>query len=322
MRAIISVANRAGIVALGRELQIHNASIFSTSGTASVLQQEGIEAQAVSSLTGFPEILDGRVKTLHPAIFAGILARRDSETHMRELQQHDFAPVDVVVVNLYPFVQTVARSDTTLDEAREQIDIGGVSLLRAAAKNFEHVVVLARPQDYEPVMLEWREKGEVSMETRQRLAAIAFQHTASYDSAIADYLRAQATEPEYFPEDLTLPLKRISQLRYGENPHQQAAFYGWQEPANEITQPALTNAEVLHGKELSYNNLLDLDAALAAVQSFSAPTLAIIKHTNPCGLACDDRLVEAYNKAHAGDPISAYGGIIGCNRPIDAETAR
>ena len=322
MRAIISVANREGIVALGRELQTHGVSIFSTSGTASVLREAGVETQTVSALTGFPEILDGRVKTLHPAIFGGILARRDSETHMRELQEHDFAPIDMVVVNLYPFVKTVANGHTTLHEALEQVDIGGVSLLRAAAKNFEHVIVLARSQDYEPVMQEWREKGEVSDDTRRRLAAIAFQHTASYDSAIADYLRAQAAEPEYFPEDLTLPLRRIQKLRYGENPHQQAAFYGWHEPSSATARPSLAKAEILHGKELSYNNLLDLDAALASVQSFSAPTLAIIKHTNPCGLACDDRLVEAYHKAHAGDPISAFGGIIGCNRPIDADTAR
>ncbi|HEU0001227.1 MAG TPA: bifunctional phosphoribosylaminoimidazolecarboxamide formyltransferase/IMP cyclohydrolase [Ktedonobacteraceae bacterium] len=321
MRAIMSVANREGIVALGRELQTHGVNLFSTSGTASVLKETGVKTQAISALTGFPEILDGRVKTLHPAIFGGILARRDSETHMRELREHDIAPIDIVVVNLYPFVNTVARGDATLDEALEQIDIGGVSLLRAAAKNFEHVIVLARPQDYKRVMQEWREKGEVSDNTRRRLAAIAFQHTASYDSAIADYLRSQAAEPEYFPQELTLSLHRIEQLRYGENPHQQAAFYAWQEPASETTQPSLAKAEILHGKELSYNNLLDLDAALASVQSFSAPTIAIIKHTNPCGLACDDRLVEAYNKAHAGDPISAYGGIIGSNRPIDAETA-
>ena len=321
MQAIISVANREDIVALGRELQTLGVSIFSTAGTASILREAGVETEAVSALTGFPEILDGRVKTLHPAVFGGILARRDSETHMRELQEHTIAPIDMVVVNLYPFVQTIASSHTTLHEALEQVDIGGVSLLRAAAKNFEHVIVLARPQDYEPVMREWREKGEVSFETRRRLAAIAFQHTASYDSAIADYLRTQSAEPEYLPEDLTLSLKRIQQLRYGENPHQQAAFYSWQEPSNDTNRPSLARAEVLHGKELSYNNLLDLDAALAAVQSFSAPTLAIIKHTNPCGLACDDKLVEAYNKAHAGDPISAFGGIVGCNRPIDADTA-
>ncbi len=322
MQAIISVANREGVVALGRELQTHDVAMFSTSGTASALQEAGIKAASVSGLTDFPEILDGRVKTLHPAIFGGILARRDSETHMRELQEHSFTTIDMVVVNLYPFKETVARLDTTLNEALEQIDIGGVSLLRAAAKNFEHVIVLVRPQDYEPVMLEWREKGEVSHDTRRRLAAIAFQHTASYDTAIADYLRGHTAEPEYFPEELTLSLRRIQALRYGENPHQQAAFYGWNEPSSSPAQATIAGAEVLHGKELSFNNLLDLDAALAAVQSFSAPTVAIIKHTNPCGLACDDRLVDAYSKAHAGDPVSAYGGIIGCNRPIDADTAR
>ena len=307
---------------LGRELQTHDVSIFSTTGTARVLREAGVKTRAASDLTGFPEILDGRVKTLHPAIFGGILARRDNETHMQELQARDFAPIDVVAVNLYPFVEAVASEIATLDDALEQIDIGGVSLLRAAAKNFEHVLALVRPQDYEPVMLEWRATGEVSFETRRRLAAIAFQHTASYDSAIADYLRAQSAEPDYFPEDLTLPLRRIQQLRYGENPHQSAAFYGWHEQANATTQSSLATAEILHGKELSYNNLLDLDAALASMQSFSAPTIAIIKHTNPCGLACDDTLVEAYNKAHAGDPISAYGGIVSSNRPIDADTAR
>lgn len=322
MRAIISAANREGIVMLGRELQSHDVSIFSTTGTARVLREAGVKTRAVSDLTGFPEILDGRVKTLHPAIFGGILARRDNERHMQELQAHDFAPIDVVAVNLYPFVETVARGNATLDEALEQVDIGGVSLLRAAAKNFEHVLVLVRPRDYEPVMLEWHATGEVSFETRRRLAAIAFQHTASYDSAIADYLRAQSAKPDYFPEDLTLPLRRIQQLRYGENPHQSAAFYGWHEQASATMRPSLATAEILHGKELSYNNLLDLDAALASVQSFSAPTIAIIKHTNPCGLACDDTLVEAYNKAHAGDPISAYGGIVSSNRPIDTDTAR
>src|SRR5229473_6975243 len=305
MQAIISVANREGVVALGRELQTRNVSIFSTSGTASVFEEAAIKVQAVSSLTGFPEILDGRVKTLHPAIFGGILARRDSERHMRELQEHDFAPIDVVVVNLYPFVKTVASGDTTLNEALEQIDIGGVSLLRAAAKNFENVIVLVRPQDYEPVMQEWRERGEVSFDTRRRLAAIAFQHTASYDTTIAEYLRRQTSEPEYFPENLTLSLQRVEPLRYGENPHQQAAFYRWSGVPGTSTYPTVADAEVLHGKELSFNNLLDLDAAITSVSSFTAPAVVIIKHTNPCGLACDDTLLEAYKKAHAGDPISA-----------------
>ncbi len=322
MRAIISTAKRDGLTELARELQAHNVTIFSTSGTASALKAEGIEAELVSALTEFPEILDGRVKTLHPAIFGGILARRDSPAHMQDLGDHGIVPIDIVVVNLYPFVDTITRTDTTLSEALEQIDIGGVALIRAAAKNFQDVIILVRPQDYAPVMQEWKEQGEVSYDTRRRLAAIAFQHTASYDTAIAEYLRLQAAEPEYFPESLTLALERIQPLRYGENPHQHAASYRWGGVPATVTYPTVAEAEVLHGKELSFNNLLDLNAALAAVSSFSAPAVAIIKHTNPCGLACDDILLEAYKKAHAGDPISAYGGIIGSNRPLDAAAAR
>src|SRR5229473_7914022 len=321
MQAIISVANREGVVALGRELQTRNVSIFSTSGTASVFEEAAIKVQAVSSLTGFPEILDGRVKTLHPAIFGGILARRENTTHTQELQDHGIVPIDIVVVNLYSFIDTISRPDSTMSEALEQIDIGGVSLIRAAAKNFQEVIVLVRPQDYEPVMQEWRERGEVSFDTRRRLAAIAFQHTASYDTTIAEYLRRQTSEPEYFPENLTLSLQRVEPLRYGENPHQQAAFYRWSGVPGTSTYPTVADAEVLHGKELSFNNLLDLDAAITSVSSFTAPAVVIIKHTNPCGLACDDTLLEAYKKAHAGDPISAFGGIIGSNRPLDAATA-
>jgi phosphoribosylaminoimidazolecarboxamide formyltransferase/IMP cyclohydrolase len=320
MRAIISVANREGLNELAQELQAHQIDIFATGGTASTIKSAGMPAQSVSELTGFPEILDGRVKTLHPAIYGGILARRDNAEHLNELQAHEITPIDMVVVNLYPFAQTIARPEVTLGEAQEQIDIGGVSLIRAAAKNFQHVVVLVRPGDYAPVMQEWREQGQVSFETRRRLAAIAFQHTASYDTTIAEYLRTQTDE--HFPEDLTLPLHLVQPLRYGENPHQQAAFYRWATGSPSSATPALASAEVLHGKELSFNNLIDLDAALSAAGSFPAPTIAIIKHTNPCGVACDDVLVEAYKKAHMGDPISAYGGIIGSNRAIDAVTAQ
>lgn len=320
MRAIISVANRTGLVELARELQSHDVSIYSTSGTLNAIKTEGYEAASVSALTNFPEILDGRVKTLHPAILGGILARRDLPAHIDQLQEYGIPQIDLVAVNLYPFAETVARPDATLSEAQEQIDIGGVTLIRAAAKNFQDVIVLVRPADYEPVMQEWSEQGEVSIETRRRLAAIAFQHTANYDTAIAEYLRIPSLD--YFPEDLTLPLKRVQTLRYGENPHQQAAFYRWAETTPNTSVPTIAGAEVLHGKELSFNNLIDLDAALAAASSFTAPTVVIIKHTNPCGLACDDVLVEAYKKAHAGDPISAFGGIIGSNRVIDAATAR
>jgi phosphoribosylaminoimidazolecarboxamide formyltransferase/IMP cyclohydrolase len=319
MRAIISVANRDGLTELGRELQSHEVAIFSTSGTLKALQSDGLPAESVSKLTNFPEILEGRVKTLHPVILGGILARRDLPKHEEDLQVHNISPIDIVVVNLYPFAETVARPETSLEEAQEQIDIGGVTLLRAAAKNFQDVIVLARPEDYAPVMQEWREQGEVSLETRRRLAAIAFQQTSLYDSAIAEYLRIASGE--LFPEQLTLPLERVQTLRYGENPHQHAAFYRWSGVPNPIKLPSIATAEVLHGKELSYNNLLDLDTALGAVQSFTAPTVAIIKHTNPCGLACDDTLVDAYKRAYAGDPISAFGGIIGCNRTVDDATA-
>src|SRR5438105_7940828 len=322
MRAIISVATHEGLAELARELQVRDVTIFSTWGTVSALKASGISVRSVNELTSFPEILGGRVKTLHPAIYGGILARRDMTGHLAELQEHNITPIDMVVVNLYPFAETVARIDTTMNEALEQIDIGGVSLIRAAAKNFQDVIVLVRPEDYAPVMEEWREQGEVSLDTRRRLAAIAFQHTASYDTAIAEYLRAQTVEPEYFPEELTLSLQRVQTLRYGENPHQEAAFYRWAEASTASAAATVARAEVLHGKELSFNNLLDLDAALAAVSSFTAPAVAIIKHTNPCGLACDDTLLEAYKKAHAGDPISAYGGIIGSNRPLDAATAQ
>ncbi|MGH2508100.1 MAG: bifunctional phosphoribosylaminoimidazolecarboxamide formyltransferase/IMP cyclohydrolase [Ktedonobacteraceae bacterium] len=322
MRALISTANRAGIVELARALRMQNVSIFSTGGTRKALQEGGIEAEAVSDLTGFPEILDGRVKTLHPAVFGGILARRDNPQHLSQLQEHGLAPLDIVVNNLYPFIETIAKTETTLSEAIEQIDIGGVSLIRAAAKNFKDVVVLVRPDDYEPVMQEWRETGIVSLATRQRLATIAFQYTASYDSAIADYLRRQAERPERFPAEMTVSLGRVQNLRYGENPHQRAAFYRVQNSISPVARATVAGAEILHGKELSFNNLLDLDAALATANSFTAPTVVIVKHTNPCGVACDDTLVEAYKKAHAGDPISAYGGIIGCNCTIDEATAR
>src|SRR5438132_4297840 len=216
MRAILSVANREGLAELARNLQAHDVAIFSTSGTLNTLQAEGVQAEAVSALTHFPEILGGRVKTLHPAILGGILARRDMPGHMEELQAHNITPIDIVVVNLYPFAETVARPTTTLTEAQEQIDIGGVTLIRAAAKNFQDVIVLVRPQDYAPVMQEWSELGEVSMETRRRLAAIAFQHTANYDKSIAEYLRLPSVDS--FPDDFTLPLQRIQLLRYGETP--------------------------------------------------------------------------------------------------------
>jgi len=260
MRALISVDNRNGLLELAQELRSHDVTIFATGGTLKALQAGGIEAESVSTLTNFPEILDGRVKTLHPAILGGILARRNLPTHEEELRTHNMVPIDIVVSNLYPFAKTIAREDVTLAEAIERIDIGGVTLTRAAAKNFQDVIVLTRPQDYVGVMQEWREQGEVSLETRRRLAAIAFQQTASYDTTIAEYVRSSAQD--VFPEQVTLPLERIQTLRYGENPHQQAAFYRWSGMMANAKDSTVADAEVLHGKELSFNNLLDLDARL------------------------------------------------------------
>lgn len=339
MRALLSVANKTGIETLARGLRALGVEVISTGGTAALLAGAGIEVRSVTDVTGFPEILGGRVKTLHPAIHGGILARREDEAHMAELEQHGIAPIDLVVCNLYPFGLTVAQPGVTLEAALEEIDIGGVTLLRAAAKNFSSVVVVVRPQDYPDVLTELETTGEVGIEHRRRLAAVAFQHTALYDTAIAEYLRRD-TADGLFPQELTLGLRRLRNLRYGENPHQSAALYAWgrtgrglDEGDEEATpshnghthvgerMPTVAGARLLHGKELSFNNLLDLDAALAAAASFTAPATVVIKHTNPCGLACADSLVEAYRRAHAGDPVSAYGGILGFNREVDEATA-
>ncbi|HEX9070133.1 MAG TPA: bifunctional phosphoribosylaminoimidazolecarboxamide formyltransferase/IMP cyclohydrolase [Ktedonobacterales bacterium] len=331
MRAIISVADKSGIIEFARGLSALDVEIISTGGTASTLTEAGIPVQAVAEVTGFPEILGGRVKTLHPAIAGGILARRAVPGDMRELSEHQITPIDLVVCNLYPFAQAIARN-APHEQLIEEIDIGGVTLLREAAKNYVDVSVVVRPQDYDMVLMAIREHGTPSLEARRQLAAVAFSHTAYYDSLIADYMRLGTSEA-LLPEYLTLGLQRIQPLRYGENPHQYAAFYAWGNathaaPASNgnhgaavASVPTVASAQVLHGKELSYNNLLDLDAALAAVASFTSPATVIVKHTNPCGLACSDTLVESYRRAHAGDPISAYGGIIGVNREVDAATA-
>ncbi|HKV84654.1 MAG TPA: bifunctional phosphoribosylaminoimidazolecarboxamide formyltransferase/IMP cyclohydrolase [Ktedonobacterales bacterium] len=336
MRALLSVSDKSGIETLARALQSRGCELISTGGTAQTLGAAGIPVRSVSDVTGFPEILGGRVKTLHPAIHGGILARRADDEHMGELDAHGIAPIDLVVCNLYPFSETIAGPNVTLESALEDIDIGGVTLLRAAAKNFRDVVVIVRPSDYPGVLSELEDDGAVSLETRRRLAAIAFQHTALYDTAIAEYVRG-GTDEALFPAELTVGLRRLQSLRYGENPHQQAALYGWGCRGRGLTDEAETDGEVasagvsshptvagarlLHGKELGFNNLLDLDAALATVASFTPPTTVVIKHTNPCGLACGDALVDSYRRAHSGDPVAAYGGILGFNREVDAATA-
>jgi phosphoribosylaminoimidazolecarboxamide formyltransferase/IMP cyclohydrolase len=345
MRALLSVADKTGIETLARGLCALGIEIISTGKTGATLTSAGVENVSVADVTGFPEILDGRVKTLHPAVHGGILAKRDDEAQLAELAEHQIAPIDIVVCNLYPFARVSADPHAALESVLEQIDIGGVTLLRAAAKNFAYVTVVTRPDDYSAVLYELETGGATSMDTRRRLAIQAFQHTAFYDTAIAEYLRRDTSE-EAMPDEFTIGLRRLHTLRYGENPHQQAALYSWggygygkstssrTDSASDSTDPAaarradaveqtptVAGAHMHHGKELSFNNLLDLDAALNCVASFTVPATVIIKHTNPCGLACADSLVEAYRHAHSGDPVSAYGGILGFNREVDAETA-
>lgn len=317
MRAIISVSDKSGLADFARGLADLKVQIYSTGGTHKALADAGVPVRSISELTGFPEILDGRVKTLHPAVHGGILARRDLPSHMHELSQNRILPIDMVIVNLYPFVQTVTRPDVSLTEALENIDIGGPTLIRAAAKNFPHVLVVVDPADY-PGILEKLRAGTINSAERKRLAQKAFQHVAMYDTAIAQYLGSDISG---FPEEMTIALKKRFGLRYGENPHQSAAFYA----EHRVGQPSRTDtvaqAKQLWGKELSFNNILDADAAWNAATDFSDPTVAIIKHTNPCGLASHPDLAEAYRRALAGDPVSAFGGIVAINRPVDRAAA-
>ena len=315
MRAIIAPYDKTGAAELARGLLELGAEVYATSGSQRHLAEAGLSVHSISELTGFPEILDGRVKTLHPAVHAGILARRDRPEHLRQLEEHGLAAIDLVAVNLYPFVETVAQPDTALEDALEQIDVGGPTLLRAAAKNFPHVLPLIDPADYGPV-LEALRAGEVSLEERRRLAAKAFQHVALYDTAIASYLR---DDEAGLPEAVTIGLRKRFDLRYGENPHQRAAFYA--EAPTPSGAAGVAAAEQLHGKQLSYVNILDADAAWSAAGDFEEPAVAIVKHTNPCGLATHPDVVEAYHRALAGDPLSAFGGIVAVNRPVTGELA-
>lgn len=314
-RALISVSDKTGLIPFAQGLAEQGIELISTGGTARALKDAGLTVKEVAEITGFPEILDGRVKTLHPRIHSGILAVRDKEEHQRQLEEHHITPIDLVVVNLYPFAETIARPDVTFEEAIENIDIGGPSMVRAAAKNHAYVTIVVDPADYEPVLAELKEKGQVSSELRRRLAAKAFRHTAGYDALIAQYLSEQAGER--FPERLTLTFDKAQTLRYGENPHQEAAFY--QEPL--ARQSGIAQAEQLHGKELSYNNINDADAALQLVREFEEPAVVAIKHTNPCGVGLGSTLAEAFQKAYEADPVSIFGGIIAVNRPVDQVVA-
>jgi phosphoribosylaminoimidazolecarboxamide formyltransferase/IMP cyclohydrolase len=314
-RVLISVTDKTGAVEFARELSGMGIEIVSTGGTARLLREAGIPVKDVAEVTGFPEMLDGRVKTLHPKIAGGILAIRSNPEHRRALEEHGIAPIDMVVVNLYRFEDVAAQAGARLEDLIENIDIGGPTMIRAAAKNYQDVAVVVSPADYGAVLAEMRNNGGgLPLETRWRLAKKAFRTTADYDAAIAARLE-QVDSPSPLPPVLSLRAPKLMDLRYGENPHQKAALYGRR-------GQAIAGAEQLHGKELSFNNLVDLDAAWQLAVEFSLPAAAIVKHTNPCGCAEQASLAEAYRKAFECDPLSAYGGVIGFNRPVDEETAR
>ncbi|MDA5109928.1 bifunctional phosphoribosylaminoimidazolecarboxamide formyltransferase/IMP cyclohydrolase [Brevibacillus thermoruber] len=314
-KALISVSDKTGLIPFARRLADAGVEIISTGGTAAMLKEAGIPVIGISEVTGFPEILDGRVKTLHPNIHSGLLAVRDNETHRQQLNDLQIETIDLVVVNLYPFKQTIAKPDVTFAEAIENIDIGGPTMLRAAAKNHQYVTVVVDAADYEQVAAEIEKEGDTSLDTRRRLAAKVFRHTAAYDALISRYLSEQVGD--FLPESYTVTYEKAQDLRYGENPHQRAAFY--REPL--AAGASIARAEQLHGKELSYNNINDADAALAIVREFAEPAVVAVKHSNPCGVGIGADIREAYQKAYEADPVSIFGGIVAANRPVDRDTA-
>ena len=320
-RALISVSDKTGIIDFAKELAAFGVEILSTGGTAKMLRDAGLKVKDVSEFTGFPEMLDGRVKTLHPKVHGGLLGMRSNPEHVAKMKEHGIEQIDMVLVNLYPFEATVAKPDCTLEDAIENIDIGGPTMLRAAAKNYPDVTVIVDPADYRPVLDEMkRSSGAISRETNFGLAVKVYQHTAAYDGAISNWLGSrtgQGVEP--YPDTLTLQFKKAQGMRYGENPHQSAAFY----VEREVGEASVATARQLQGKELSYNNIGDTDAALECVKQFTeGPACVIVKHANPCGVALGPTLLEAYDRAYRTDPESAFGGIIAFNRELDEATAR
>ena len=320
-RAIISLSNKSGIIDFAKKLSEMGVSILSTGGTAKALKEAGINVTDISAYTGFPEMMDGRVKTLHPKVHGGILGRRDNEEHMKQMKGADIEPIDMVVINLYPFEAVTSRPDCTFEEAIENIDIGGPSMVRSAAKNFEFVAVVTDPSDYSAILKEMEGSGgTLSRETRFRLARKAFATTARYDLLISHYLENAATKKEesiHFPEIYTPVFEKVQHLRYGENPHQRGAFY------RELgyNGAAISRARVLQGKEMSYNNYLDANSALELVREYDEPSTVIIKHNNPCGVASADDLKDSYCMARDTDPVSAFGGVIAFNTLVDEYTA-
>ncbi|WP_204557706.1 bifunctional phosphoribosylaminoimidazolecarboxamide formyltransferase/IMP cyclohydrolase [Bacillus ectoiniformans] len=314
-RALISVSNKEGIVEFAKELAGLDVEIISTGGTKKLLEEAGVPVMSVSEVTGFPEILDGRVKTLNPLIHGGLLARRDQEDHLKQMEEQNIVPIDFVCVNLYPFQETIAKPNVTVEDAIENIDIGGPTMLRASAKNHEFVTVIVDQADYETVVAELKRDGQTTKETRRKLAAKVFRHTAAYDSMIAKYMTELTGEEQ--PEKVTFTYELKQSLRYGENPHQKAAFYD--EPLG--SDFSIARSKQLHGKELSYNNIRDADAALQIVKEFSEPAAVAIKHMNPCGVGTGETILEAYERAYLADSTSIFGGIVALNRPVDKDLA-
>ena len=317
-RALVSVTDKTGVVEFCRALvEEFGVEIVSTGGTAKALADGGVPVRPIDDLTGFPEMMDGRVKTLHPRVHGGLLARRSVPEHMAAAEEHGIGMIDMVVVNLYAFEATVAKPGVTFEDAIENIDIGGPSMLRSAAKNHESVTVVTDPSDYDSVLGEMRSNGGATThETRTRLAVEVFRKTSAYDSAIWMYLSGYAETP--FPDEARFRLEKVQDLRYGENPHQAAAFYRFMDAKPQT----LARSEQLQGKELSYNNILDTDAAWGAVREFDEPACVIVKHTNPCGTAIAEEITDAYNRAHAVDPVSAFGGVMAFNRPVPESLIR
>jgi phosphoribosylaminoimidazolecarboxamide formyltransferase/IMP cyclohydrolase len=320
-RVLISLSDKSGIADFAKELAGYGVEILSTGGTAKLLRDSGLNVKDVSEFTGFPEMLDGRVKTLHPKVHGGLLGMRGNPEHVATMKQHGIEPIDMVVVNLYPFEATVAKSDCTLEDAIENIDIGGPTMLRSAAKNNADVTVIVDPADYKKVLEEMKGNGgAVSRETNFRLAVKVYQHTAAYDGAISNWLGSRTGEAvETYPDTLTFQYRKAQGMRYGENPHQSAAFY----VEKNVKEASISTARQIQGKELSYNNIGDTDAALECVKQFTeGPACVIVKHANPCGVAIGSTLLDAYDRAYSTDPESAFGGIIAVNRELDEATAK
>jgi phosphoribosylaminoimidazolecarboxamide formyltransferase / IMP cyclohydrolase len=314
-RAIISVSNKENILPFAQELINLGFEIISTGGTKALLQDNDIPVTAISDITGFPEILDGRVKTLHPKIHGALLAKYDNDEHTEQLKNHLIEPIQLVCVNLYPFQETIEKKESTFMDAIENIDIGGPTMLRSSAKNHEYITVVVDPADYDLVLSELKEFNQTKLETRKKLAAKVFRHTAAYDALISQYLTEQVNEEA--PEKLTVTYQLKQTLRYGENPHQKAAFY--ENPLGSTF--SIAKANQLHGKELSYNNIKDADAAIQIVKEFDEPAACAVKHTNPCGVGIGDTIDQAFMKAFEADPISIFGGIVAFNREVDEQTA-